>query len=487
MGPSKTIRLEHVHKYFGSQRALDDVCLEIRPGSLHALLGGNGAGKSTLGWLLAGRFPDYGGEISIGEHRVKLTSRREAISQGIQLVTQEPALAPNLSLAANLFLGAEPTGRGRALILADTALAKSAQHSLEEFGLSLNPSQLVQLLPLEQRQVIDILRAYTRVPHFLIVDEPPSLGSESFASLFHQVLQKLKANGTGILLITHQVAKALAIADTVTVIRDGVTIETRPASDYEEARALELMFPSLYSRRGQAPGEKLPPVVSTTLQVQLTSKDGRLSTDLCFDDGCVLGIKTKPSMAASKVLRSMSGVERFFRVKLRLNDRQFTPRTPREAVNRGIAYLSPDRELESGFPNLTVRDNLTFRLLDRLASLGIIKRKLQSEVSKRLAVQVDIDETRLDDFMRNLSGGNQQRALLGRIAGTDPTVCLLDEPNRGLDVASIPNAENQIRGLAKPGRWIVIASSDDAFLQAVCHRVLEFNVEGWSDALGSAD
>lgn len=481
----QTLLLEHIHKSFGSQRALDDVSVEFHPGHTHALVGSNGAGKSTLAWLLAGRFADYRGRISIGQHAVQLTSRCKSLEHGIHIVTQEPALAPNLSIGANLFLGANSGVAPLSGVYSGAPILKAARRWLADFGLDLDAAVLVRELPLEQRQSIDLLRAYIRKPAFLVVDEPPLPGRTYSSSTFAQVAEKLRGNGTHLLLITHQISKALSMADTVTIIRDGQVIATRLAKECQQAEVLKLMFPSIISLGGKTedPIGLTAERGTRSLNILLRSNSYRHSQNIVVRESCVTGLRTTPIVAASKILRSAVGIERSFEVVLKLDDDCLPVSSPYDAVRQGIIYLSADRELEAVFSNLTVRDNLTFHLLGGLSVLGIIRRGRQRAVAERLAMQVDIDRRRLDESMRNLSGGNQQRTLLGRVAGANPTVCLFDEPNRGVDMASLPLVELEIRALAKRGRWVVVASTDEAFLEGVSDRIEQVDFEPMSDRL----
>ncbi|MCL5123048.1 MAG: ATP-binding cassette domain-containing protein, partial [Deltaproteobacteria bacterium] len=427
----QTLRLDHLSKSFGSHRVLNDVSMEFHPGVIHALLGANGAGKSTLGWLLAGRFGNYMGSIFFDGNPVKLTSRRNSIKLGIHIVTQEPALAPNLSIAANLFLGVEQGSYWHSSFLTNQSLLGSARTCLAEFDLKLNPSAPISELTLEQKQAVDLLRAYMRKPSFLVVDEPPLNTEDSAYSILDRVAEKLCANGTHLLLITHQVSKALRMADIVTVMRDGHMVATQPTKESSEAEVVKLMFPSIVSAATERIGEdQLQEASATTnLELVLNSSLSVNSRSLTLRNGCVTGLRTKPSLLASKILRSLVKVDNLFDIVLVFGERRFSPKSPKEALQEGVYYLSADRELEASFPNLSVRDNLTFYLLNDLAVLGIVKRGFQYAIAKKLAMQVGIDQRRLDDSLRDLSGGNQQRTLLARISSANPKVCLLDEPN----------------------------------------------------------
>jgi ABC-type sugar transport system ATPase subunit len=460
--------LKNISKSFGAQRALDGVTLTLKRGENHALLGSNGAGKSTLGWLLAGRFKDYGGTVFVSNQPVRLTSRRRSLDLGIEIVTQEPALALNLSVADNLTLGSIDSG---ALINRKRAHANIeliARDFFADLGLQLNQNEIAKNLPLDQRQIIDLLRAVIKNPAFLIIDEPPFFTDAKHEIAFRGLLGKLCSGGTGVLLITHHIEKALSTADTVTVIRDGRIIASRATNSTSFGEVFEWMFQQKELRA--RPDRKAPRASfdESPLSIRLVELASARTMILSARPGRVVGLKAAHPEMASGVLRSVAGIERRFFTEVVLDGRYRDNSSPRTAKTSGIFYLSSDREREASFPHLSVKDNLTFHVLEELSQLGVIDRNAQDRRARALTETVEVRSERLNDSFSTLSGGNQQRILLGRMIAARPVICLLDEPNRGIDAASLLNIRGKIHELASNDAVVLIASTDEAFLDLVC-------------------
>jgi ABC-type sugar transport system ATPase subunit len=474
-----SLNLQNLSKSFGAQKALIDASLRLTPGEKHVLLGSNGAGKSTLGWLLAGRFKSYGGSVSVGEKTIHLTSRAASLRHGIHIVTQEPALAPNLTAAQNLSLGED----SKRYLFGERATSRSyarlPKELLNTFSIRLHLDQRASQLSLKQRQAIDLFRALLRAPSFLVLDEPALISKDEDEAAFASLLDEVARNGIGILLITHHVQRALRVADIVTVMRDGKTIASAKNSETDERQVLEWMFPRNKVSSKSLPSSS-PEVLSAThptLVVRIEDGSGKCLGNFSATPGAVFGITTVEPELASKILRSIAGVEKTVSTQVKLGKNQLCISSPHDAKKVGILYLSPDREGEAGFSRMSVQDNLTFGILATFCYLGIIDRRRQRGISKELMQRVSVPASRLGDLFSSLSGGNQQRVLLGRMIAIRPGVCLLDEPNRGVDVASLDIVRSQIRALTDNNRIVVIASTDRTFLHLVCDNIVAIDAE----------
>jgi ribose transport system ATP-binding protein len=453
-------------KSYGPTRALDGVDLDVAPGEIHALVGENGAGKSTLLEILAGSLALDEGEIRLDGAPYRPRDPEDARRAGVAMVHQELSLCPHLTVAENVLLGALPTRFG---FVRRAEMVRRAAAVLAPIAASLDPGALVgELAPAEQ-QLVEIARALAQAScRVLILDEPTSsLAAADVARLF-DVLRRLRAEGVTVLYVSHFLEEVKALADGYTVLRDGRTagsgrLEGTSVSAIVEqmaGRAVDALFP----RSERAPGEV---VLEIDALAGLQKPD---DVSLALRRGEVLGIAGLVGAGRTELLRAIFGLDPVRRGKVKVG--AFTgPASPARRLGQGVGLLSEDRKGEGLAAGLSIADNLTLSTLDRLGPAGLVLRERQIAATRRWIDKLGIRCQGADQPASGLSGGNQQKVALGRLLHHDVDVLLLDEPTRGIDVASKAQIYALIDEVALAGKAVLLVSSHLPELLGVCDRV----------------
>lgn len=476
---STLLALEGITKDFPGVRALDDVSLELRRGEVHALCGENGAGKSTLIKILCGYYPagSFRGVVRLEGRVVQFHDIHDAERSGIALIAQELALAPEMSVEDNLFLGREPVRRG---LLDRRALRTEARRALERVGLDVDPARLVRELGVGQQQMVEIAKALAKRSSILVLDEPTAALTESDAARLRRLLDELRRDGVSAIYISHRLEEIYEIADRITVLRDGRTVDTGSIAEMSPGRVIARMVgrdvSRLYPRAPRRPGDVLLSVRGFTLS-DAQSPSRRILDGVDFDvsAGEVLGIAGLVGAGRTALVSSLFGAARApVRGEIRLLGGAARPpfRNPAEAMANGVALVSEDRKGHGLVPDASVTDNLTLATLGRFRRHGLLDVKAQ-----RCDVLASVESLRIrvadvGDPIVQLSGGNQQKVILARWLLTGPRVLLLDEPTRGIDVGAKSEIYELITRLVADGKGIVLVSSDLPELLGLSHRVL---------------
>lgn len=455
----------HVTRSFGPVEVLHGVSLSIPAAQVHALIGENGAGKSTLMKILGGYQPPSGGEVLIGGQPVTLRSSRDAERLGVVLIHQEFNLADDLSVAQNIFLGRELGGA----LLDDAAMQREAGAALTRLGVALDPRVRVRDLSVPQKQLVEIAKALARNARLLIMDEPTAALTVRETDVLFGLIRKLRGEGVTILYISHKLEEVKALADTVTVLRDGAVVQTAPAADLTPhqmanlmvGRELEDMFPP----KGQ-PGEQ------ELLHIERLSVPGwARDITLTVRAGEVLGLAGLVGSGRTELFEGLLGLRPRTLGEVRIAGKVVRLRNPGDAARAGLVYLSEDRKGKGLLIDFKLRPNLTLTTLQHYAhpllDIGAEQRALE-----RAAKDYSIRTGRLDVEARLLSGGNQQKLALARILEADPQVIVLDEPTRGVDVGAKREIYLLIERLARSGKGVIVVSSELAELLGLCQRLL---------------
>jgi ribose transport system ATP-binding protein len=456
-----------LRKSFGPTRALAGVDFETAPGEVHALVGENGAGKSTLVKILAGALRPDGGELELDGAPYRPSGPLDAAARGVAMVYQELSLVPHLNAAENVLLGREPVRRG--LIAWDQvrATAATALAALGHPDVDLDVP--VRRLPVATQQVIEIARAISR-PHtrVLILDEPTSsLARDDVDRLFGTVA-RLRTEGLSIVYISHVLEEVLAVADRVTVLRDGATVGGGPVAGLSPAAMVSMMagrdVSAVFPRSKRTAG----PVV---LEVQaLSGIDKPAAADLELRAGEILGIGGLVGSGRTELLRAIFGLDPVRRGEVRVHAFA-SPGSPWQRLADGVGLLSEDRKGEGLALALSVADNLTLSKLSGLGPPGFVLPRRQAAAAGEWIGRLGIRTPSPAQPVRHLSGGNQQKVALGRLLYHDVDVLLLDEPTRGIDVASKAQIYELIDRLARSGKAVLLVSSYLPELLGVCDRV----------------
>ena len=462
------LELRELSKHFGGVRALDGVTLSVPKGSVHALVGENGAGKSTLGRIVAGALAPDGGELRLDGSTVTFRSPREALEHGVAAIAQEPSIVPHLTVAQNVFLGAEPRNAGfirrRRLERAYAALAESA-------GFDLPGAMSAGRLRTSEQQKIEILRAVSRNAQLIVMDEPTAaLGAHETRNL-HEIVRRLAASGKTIVLISHFLGEALELADAVTVLRDGRLVKTVPTADETEASLVEAMLgrplTSTFPPK-RAPAADAPVVLS----VRGLSAPGVETASLDLRAGEILGLAGLVGAGRTELARAIFGAARVGSGEVVLGSGTRLGRSPSRSLRAGLALI-PESRKDDGL--LFLRSSLENATLSRLGSLstaGIVRRRRERRAGRDVLERCGVRGASFSAPVSALSGGNQQKVLLARVLLCRPDVVIADEPTRGVDVGAKRAIYDFLAGLAEEGLGVLLISSELEEVIGLSHRVL---------------
>ncbi|MEO8668864.1 MAG: sugar ABC transporter ATP-binding protein [Bauldia sp.] len=461
------LEIRNVAKRFAATQALEDVSLVLYPGEIHALLGENGAGKSTLIKIITGVHQPDRGEILLAGAPVQIRSAAEAQRLGIAAIYQEPLLFPDLNVAENIFVSHQDRGE----VVGWGRMFRDAEAILAELGVALDVRSPARGLTLAAQQSVEIAKAISLNVRVLIMDEPTaSLSAHEVAQLF-KLVRDLRAQGVAILFVSHRIEEVFEIADKVSVFRDGRHISTRPRAEATPQRAIADMVGremGLLQPRPPAPKGDL------LLSVRNLSREG-VFEDVSFDlhRGEVLGLGGLIGAGRTDVGLALFGIEPATSGTIALSGKPITVRTPREGMDYGIAYVSEDRrQLGLSLP-MSISANITLPVLQRyLNRLGLVRTAMERATAEAFRKRLAIRTPSVDLAVAKLSGGNQQKVMLSKWLNTRPSVLILDEPTRGVDVGAKAEVHAMIGELAAEGIGIIMISSDLPEVLAISDRVL---------------
>jgi ribose transport system ATP-binding protein len=468
-GSSPRIELRGVSKWFGAIRALDGVSLTVEPGEIHVLAGENGAGKSTLIRILSGAVTQFHGELLLEGKAERFGSPAEARAAGIATIHQELSLVESLSVADNLALGTRGAPFGP--YLPERARAR-ARELLAVVGLELDPRRLVGELPLGERQLVEVARALGEQARVLIMDEPTSALSESEVELLFARTERLRDQGTAIVFISHRLEEIYAIADRITVLRDGAVVAHGRAEELGRRDLIAAMVGREFEEpKTLGPAHSAEPLLEVR-ELRAWDASGERAHGVSFTlcRGEILGLTGLRGSGTSDVLRALVGIEAAAGA-IELEGRPYRPKDPRAAIRAGMVLVGNDRRL-TVFPELNVCDNLTLSSLPRWSRWGFVERARAAGATAEFVKRLGVVAASIASPARTLSGGNQQKVALGRCLLCEPRVLLLDEPTRGIDVGAKAQIHALIRQVAADGLGAVVVSSELDELFILADRVL---------------
>ena len=456
-----------VAKRFDATQALDDVSLDLRPGEVHGLVGENGAGKSTLVKILAGvHQPDSGAVLLDGEE-ITLHGPAQARALGIAVVHQEPRLFPDLTVAENVFIGHAPGG---ALGTIDWgAMRRQAVAIFAGLGVRMDPGAIVRGLSMADQQLIEIAKALSIEARVLILDEPTaSLSAHEVERLF-TIVRQTRDRGVAVLFVSHRLDEVFELCDRATVLRDGKHVVTAATSDLSPADLVRHMvgrtvslFPKVES-----------PVGDVLLEVDGLSR-GDAFRDVSFSvrAGEILGFAGLVGAGRTEVARVLFGIDRADAGEIRLGGRAVSFASPSAALAAGIAYVPEDRHQDGLVLDFPIASNVTLPILSRLFPRLVMRTSTERAIGARYVDQLHIRATSVDQLASALSGGNQQKVVLGKWLASEPRVLILDEPTRGIDIGAKVEVHRIISELAASGLAIILISSDLPEVLAMSDRIL---------------
>ena len=452
------LSMRGIHKSFDGTQALRGVDFSADRGEVHAIVGENGAGKSTLMKVLAGAILRDAGEILLDGATADASTPLAAHRLGIRAVYQEFSLVPHLTVAENILLGQMPASRvpgcvdwGEAYRRADEILA-----SIGFVGIDVH--KVVRQLSVSHQQMVEIAKAVAVRPRILILDEPSAVLSQEELDRLFSLVRLLKQEGTLILYISHRLDEVFEIADRITVLKDGQLVGTVQPREADQNQLIRMMV-------GRSLGEifpaRRPPREAPALEVRNLGRAGSFSeVSFTLRQGEVLGMSGLVGSGRTQVARCIFGADPFEVGEIRLNGNPIHPRSPREAVRAGIALLTEDRKRDGLVMHCTIRDNASMASYDRLSRWGVLNRRAQATEVQHKIEELDIRPPLLNRLARQLSGGNQQKLVLAKWLMTQARVLILDEPTRGVDVATKVEIYQLISDLAADGIGILLISSE---------------------------
>jgi D-xylose transport system ATP-binding protein len=469
--------MQAIRKDFPGVRALDGVSFDLREGEIHALVGENGAGKSTLMKILAGVYPagSFGGEISLGGRPARFHAIHDSEKAGIAVIHQELALVPRMTVAENIFLGEEPGAFG---LLDRERMESGARALLAELGLAVDPRVETIGLGVGERQLVEIAKALRKRSRVLVLDEPTAALAGHEIALLFGIMRRLKAQGVALVYISHKLDEVFEIADRITVLRDGRTVLTGGARDLTRDAVVQAMV-------GRELGEMFPRIAHEAgrpiLQVEgLTVADPsvpgrRLLDGVSFHvrEGEVLGIAGLLGAGRTELLLTLFGrAPGEWTGRVRVEGREVAIRCPADAIRAGLALVPEDRKQMGLVPAASVQENLSMAHLREFCTAGVIDAERETSRCRAVARELDVRAPSLRAAAETLSGGNQQKVVLGKWLLKRPKVLFLDEPTRGIDVGAKAEIHRLIGELTRQGVAVVMVSSEMPEVLGVSDRIL---------------
>ncbi|WP_025272414.1 sugar ABC transporter ATP-binding protein [Haloglycomyces albus] len=471
------LRLQGITKEFPGVKALDGVDVDIAPGSIHGVVGENGAGKSTLMKIISGVHPHgrFHGSIEFNGEAVRFRNIRQSETSGIVIIHQELALVGELSVAENIFLGNERTRKG---LMDWIGTKRGAAELLERVGLSLHPDTPVDNIGVAHQQLVEIAKALSKNVKLLILDEPTAALNEIESQRLLQLLRGLRDEGVTCVLISHKLDEIRAVCDSVTVIRDGRSVATLHGEDITSAQMITHMvgreLNNLYPPRTHVPGEIRFEVTNWTVEDR--HRQGHHAIDdisLHVRSGEVVGMAGLMGAGRTEFAMSLFGRHwgRYLDGQVYLDGREVDTKTTKAAIDAGIAYLTEDRKKYGLHLDDSIKENLTLSALEKIMTPSGLSPGKQALESEGIREKLGIVASSVDQTVGNLSGGNQQKVLLGKWMYTEPDVFILDEPTRGVDVGAKYEIYEHIFTLAENGKGILVISSELPELLGICDRI----------------
>ncbi|MBR7179815.1 MAG: ATP-binding cassette domain-containing protein [Oscillospiraceae bacterium] len=470
MGQDVLLQMVDISKSFPGVKALDNVSLTVHKGTVHALMGENGAGKSTLMKCLFGMYNKDKGHIYLEGKEIDFKSSKEALDNGVAMVHQELNQALKRSVMDNLWLGRYPTIGG--IAVNEKKMYKDTMAVFEELGINVDPHRIMSTMPVSQRQMVEIAKAVSYNSKVIVFDEPTSSLNEEEVEHLFKIINMLRDRGVGIIYISHKMAEIKRISDYITIMRDGQWIATERAEDLEMADIIRLMV-------GRELTNQFPPKTNVPgdvyLQVEhLTGMYNQLR-DVSFTArrGEIVGMAGLDSSGRTETLESIFGLRTRKDGIISLDGQPCFNRDPGESIKNGFALLTEERRATGIFGCLSIRENTVISSLKRHLRFGVyLNEKTQREDTQHYIDAMHTKTPSQETKIRSLSGGNQQKVIIGRWLLTEPEVLLLDEPTRGIDVGAKYEIYQLIIDLANKGKTVIMVSSEMPELLGVCDRIL---------------
>ena len=460
--------MNNISKAFPGVKALDNVSFEVKSSEVHSLIGQNGAGKSTLMAILNGITKQDDGEILINDKIVKIDDPKDAFNLNLSIVHQEFALCNNLSVAENIFLGNEPFNKYG--YIDKEKINTNAAKMLNSINVDLNTDEIVGSLNTSQWQIIEICKALSKKPKFIVMDEPTASLDENQIDNLFEIIKSLKNNGIGIIYISHKLNEIIKISDRITVLKDGKIKKTFGKENVTEKLLIETMVgENIENKNSNNLNDIIYPILKLNDLSHLNSFN-KISFNL--HKGEVLGLSGLLGSGSNEILRSIFGVIEFQSGEINLVDKKININSPRDAIKNGIGYIPSDRKNEGLIQDNSIKDNSILTIFKKLTNLGFFKANEAKVTTQNYVDKLNIKISNINDFVMNLSGGNQQKVVIAKWLAKECRILLFDEPTRGIDVAAKAQIWSLISEFTKNGGAVIVASNEIKELIGNCHRII---------------
>lgn len=486
MNNSVLLRMENIDKNFPGVKALDSVSLSVRAGTVHALMGENGAGKSTLMKCLFGVYSRDSGKIFLDGREVNFRNSKEALENGVAMVHQELNQALKRNVMDNMWLGRLPTVAPYIPFTSEKKMYNATKKVFDELGIDIDPKTVMSTMPVSQRQMVEIAKAVSYDAKIIVFDEPTSSLNDREVEHLFRIINMLRDRGCGIIYISHKMEEILRISDEVTVMRDGKWIATKSAKEITTGEIISLMvgreLTNLYPPKEHEIGEEL-------LKIENLSSEYANLENVSFTakKGEILGVAGLDGSGRTELLENLFGLAARKSGEISLNGKKIHNRNPRESIRNGFALLTEERRATGIFGILDIRENTSISSLDNYRKGPFLSKRKMKESTDWSIKAMRIKTPSQESKIRTLSGGNQQKVILGRLLLTEPDVLLLDEPTRGIDVGAKYEIYQLIIDLAKKGKTVIMVSSEMPELLGVCDRILVMSGGRLSGQVNAAD
>ncbi len=474
MSPNRpVIELRSLRKVYGGQVVVDDVSFSLAPGQISALLGENGAGKSTLAKMLAGAVAPDGGEIVFGDAKLRFDSPRDALSKGFCIIPQELNYVPNLTVAENICLGRWP---GKRFLTSPRQMLRTASRETERLGFELPLQSLMKSLSFAQQQAVEIVKALSRSARLIILDEPTAALNNEESERLLELMRGVARDGAAILYISHRLDEVFRACTDVEVLRNGKLVfsgkvaETSPTEVISHILGRTEVAQHRLSATGNH-GEACLSVKSLNRDAYPPIKDVNLSVGTTE----IVGLYGLAGSGAEVVAESLAGLHSDVTGSVAMSGQEIgVPRSPRKARQHRIGYVPADRKIQGLVPTMSVRESFSLLIMQKLSRFGLIKRSAERAVSRDLSARTLLRARSLEQKISELSGGNQQKVLMGSRIAQAPSVLILQEPTRGVDIGARVELHNLLRELADAGTGQLVVTSDIEEAVVISDRLLVF-------------
>ncbi len=475
--------LSQASKNFGAVQALVDGSVTLYPGEAHALLGENGAGKSTLVKILAGVHRPDGGELLVGGEAVSFSGPAASRAAGISIIYQEPTLFPDLTVAENIFMGRQPVGAGRRIDR--SAMNKAAADVFARLGVVLDPDRLARGLSVADQQIVEIAKALSLDAKVLVMDEPTAALTNVEVERLFEVMRTLRKQGAAVLFISHRLEEVFASCQRVTIMRDGRFVRTAPVEDLTIDAIIRSMvgrdLDSLFPKTATTPG-------AVVLEVDNLQRAG-VFHDISFTvrSGEIVALAGLVGAGRSEVARAVFGIDRFDSGTVTVAGHRLSGGSPQAAMAAGIALVPEDRRQQGLVMDMAIDQNVALASLPRLSRGGLIRSSSERALALTWAERLQLKFGRLGNPVSTLSGGNQQKVVLGKWLARGPKLLIIDEPTRGIDVGTKAEVHRILDGLVSEGMAVLMISSEMPEVLGMADRVIVLHEGRITAQLNGAD